>query len=196
MGRSWDFRSIDQTASSAIRAFSSRTAVCPERAIWRPDATGRGPILKSSNLGPVCMPLPAQRTTTMSRSAIKGPVLWNSRSGKASRKSVMKRRNATRPRRKVCIEYCRSTSGAASSSTIARSVQSAQNEANHRPTIALFSVSLSMKSRLSASLLIERTAITKMQCDSDGRTPVLALIWRRRCQAIVGPAWRKMRAGL
>jgi hypothetical protein len=95
----------------------------------------------------VC-PLPAQRTTTISRSAIKGPILWNSRSGKASRKFVMKRRKAKRPRWKVCIEYCRSTSGAASSSTIARSGRLPQNEANHRPTIALFNASLSMKSPL------------------------------------------------
>jgi hypothetical protein len=176
MGRSWDFRSIDQTASSAIRASSSRTAVCPERAIWRPDATGRGPTLKSSNSPPVCVPLPAQRTTTISRSAIKGPVLWNSRSGKASRKSVMKRLKATRPRRKLCIEYCKRTSGAANSSTIARSGQSPQNEANHRPTIALFNVSLSIKNHLTASLLTEPPRITKMQCNSSRRTPVLALV--------------------
>jgi hypothetical protein len=146
MGRSWALRSVDQIASSAIMLSSSRMAVCPERTIlWR-DAAGRGPTLKSWKAGPVCVPLPSQRTTTISRSAIRVPILLKQRSGKASRKAAIKCFTAICPRRELCIEYCKSTSGAASSSTTARSQDSPQNETNHRPTIALFNVSLSMKS--------------------------------------------------
>jgi hypothetical protein len=44
MQRNVALRSVDQTASSAIKPSSSRTALCPDIATLRPDAAGRGPM--------------------------------------------------------------------------------------------------------------------------------------------------------
>src|ERR1700722_13243946 len=49
------------------------------------------------------------------------------------------------PRRGSCNEYCRNISGAASSSTMARSDFGPQKLVNQRPTMALFSCSLDIK---------------------------------------------------
>ena len=59
----------------------------------------------------------------------------------------MKAFTACWPRRGLRVEYCRSTSGVASSSTMARSQRSPHSDANHRPTIILFSASMSMTGR-------------------------------------------------
>src|ERR1700733_12167495 len=63
------------------------------------------------------------------------------RSGNAFRKSVMNALMSSRPRRGSCSEYCRSMSGAASSSTIPRLQVLPQKSTNHRPTMALLSSS-------------------------------------------------------
>lgn len=54
MGRNCVWRSIDQTASSAIMLPSSLTAVWPENDNLRRDASGSGPKLKPSKEGPIC----------------------------------------------------------------------------------------------------------------------------------------------
>src|SRR5262245_16394528 len=54
------------------------------------------------------------------------------RSGNALRKSVMNALMSSWPRRGACTEYCSSMSGAASSSTIARSQVLPQKCVNHR----------------------------------------------------------------
>src|SRR6202000_1075065 len=66
------------------------------------------------------------------------------RFGKAFRKSVINALISSRPRRGSCSEYCRSMSGAASSSTMLRSQLSPQKLVNQRPTIALLSDSFDM----------------------------------------------------
>src|ERR1700734_1332528 len=63
------------------------------------------------------------------------------RSGNAARKSVMNTLMSACPRRGSCNEYCKSMSGAASSSTMLRSHVGPQKLVNQRPTMALFSCS-------------------------------------------------------
>src|SRR5260370_11126325 len=53
---------------------------------------------------------------------------------------------SSRPRRGACREYCRSMSGAASSSTTLSLQVSPQNSVNQRPTRALLSSSLDSRS--------------------------------------------------
>src|SRR5678815_4247404 len=74
------------------------------------------------------------------------------RSGKASRKSVMNALMSSRPRRGSCSEYCRSMSGAASSSTMPRLQVLPQKSVNQRPTMALLSSSLDMANSSSVGI--------------------------------------------
>src|SRR6266851_1672744 len=119
-----------------------RNTVVPVKCIFRPVAGGSEPIRKSLKAGPVCVPPPSHCPTTQSPSAIKSAVPQKLRSGNALRKSVMNALMSSRPRRGSCREYCRSMSGAASSSTTPRLQVLPQNSVNHRPTMALLSSAL------------------------------------------------------
>src|SRR5580698_9870493 len=76
------------------------------------------------------------------------------RSGNALRKSAMKALMSAWPFRGACNEYCRSMSGAASSSTMSRLHALPQKSVNQRPTMALLSSSLDM---VNSSLTVVET---------------------------------------
>ena len=79
--------------------------VVPVKRILRPVAAGRLPTRKSLKAGPVCVPPPSHRPTTVSPSAIRSAVPQKLRSGNAARKSVMNALMSSRPRRGACSEY-------------------------------------------------------------------------------------------
>src|SRR5712672_2058518 len=95
------------------------------------------------------------------------------RSGNAFRKSVINALMSSRPRRGSWSEYCRSMSGAASSSTIPRLQVLPQKSVNHLPTMALLSSSFDTIISPVVCFGLQSTIIGcfRVDLDDDPRTP-------------------------
>src|ERR1700681_2674638 len=116
------------------------------------------------------------------------------RSGKALRKSDMNALMSAWPLRGSCSEYCRSMSGAASSSTMPRLHVSPQKSVNQRPTMALLSLTLDMIDLLargcgSGPPPLSREVGPDRYVDGAGvrRTPVLALVLKANAGCLPPP---------
>src|ERR1700675_2935384 len=93
------------------------------------------------------------------------------------------------PLRGACSEYCRSRSGAASSSTMSRLQVLPQKSVNQRPTIALLSSSLDM---VDASLSVveeeqrDRISLPEQYRRKQSVAPRFLRLYSKNCHAACG----------